>query len=54
MTRKQKKIAKGIYLCDGSVFFRVMVDGKRQMRKANLQGALSCISVRWTTVPTFM
>lgn len=39
MARKQKKIAKGIYLCDGSVFFRVMVDGKRQMRKANLQGA---------------
>ncbi len=39
MARKQKKLAKGIYLCDGRVFFRVMVDGKRQMRKANLQGA---------------
>ena len=39
MARVQKKLAKGIYLCDGRVFFRVMVDGERQMRKANLQGA---------------
>ena len=39
MARVQKKLAKGIYLCDGRVFFRVMVDGERQMRKATLQGA---------------
>lgn len=37
--REQKKLAKGIYLCDGSVFFRQMVDGERKMRKAVLQGA---------------
>lgn len=37
--RVQKKLAKGIYLCDGSVFFRQMVDGERKMRKAVLQGA---------------
>jgi len=36
--RVQKKLAKGIYLCDGSVFFRLMVDGERRMRKATLQG----------------
>lgn len=39
MARTQKKLAKGIYLCDGSVFFRVMVDGNRQMKKSVLQGA---------------
>ena len=39
MARVQKKLSKGIYLCDGSVFFRVMVDGERRMRKAVLQGA---------------
>ncbi|MBR4259392.1 MAG: hypothetical protein IKQ17_10200 [Kiritimatiellae bacterium] len=37
--REQKKLAKGIYLCDGSIFFRQMVDGERKMRKAVLQGA---------------
>lgn len=37
--RVQKKLAKGIYLCDGSVFFRLMVEGERKMRKAVLQGA---------------
>lgn len=37
--RVQKKLAKGIYLCDGSIFFRQMVDGERKMRKSVLQGA---------------
>ena len=36
--RVQKKLAKGIYLCDGSIFFRLMVDGERKMRKSVLQG----------------
>ncbi len=37
----QKKLAKGIWLCNGSVMFRKMIDGKRIMRKAGIQGVLA-------------
>lgn len=41
MDRKFKKVAKGIYLVGNTVFFRQMVDGKREMEKAPMQGLLA-------------
>ena len=41
MDRKFKKVAKGIYLVGNTVFFRQMVEGKREMEKAPMQGLLA-------------
>ena len=41
MAREWKKIEKGIYVVGDNVFFRMMVDGKREMEKAPMQGALA-------------
>ena len=41
MAREWKKIEKGIYVVGDNVFFRMMVDGKREMAKAPMQGALA-------------
>lgn len=39
--REWKKVSKGIYLVGDVVYYRLMVNGKREMEKAPMQGALA-------------
>ena len=41
MERKYSKLAKGIYMIGNNVFFRQMVEGKRVLEKAPIQGLLA-------------